>query len=79
MQRDLQEIESQAYREAQQIRGRADAEAIRIYADAYNRDQEFFTFMRTLETYQKTLGNKNTLILTTDSDLLRYLKRVNPR
>ena len=78
LQRDLLEIESEAYREAQQIRGRADAEAIRIFAEAYNRDPEFFAFMRTLETYQKSLGGKSTLILTTDSDLLRYLKRISP-
>jgi membrane protease subunit HflC len=79
LQRDLQEIESQAYREAMQIRGHADAEAIAIYANAYNRDPEFFGFMRSLEAYQKTFNNKTTLILTTDSELLRYLKRIRVR
>jgi membrane protease subunit HflC len=79
LQRDLQEIESDAYREAQQIKGRADAEAIRVFAEAYNRDPEFFAFMRSLETYQRSVGENSTLILTTNSDLLRFLKRVNPR
>ena len=79
LQRDLQEIQSEAYREAQQIKGRADAEAIRIFAEAYNRDPEFFAFMRSLEAYQRSVGENSTLILTTDSDLFRFLKRVNPR
>ena len=79
LQKDLQEIESEAYREAQSIIGRADAEAIQIYANAYNRDPDFYGFMRTLEAYQKTITEKNTLILSTDSDLLKYMKRMNAR
>jgi len=79
LQRDLQEIQSEAYREAQQIKGRADAEAIRIFAEAYNRDPEFFAFMRSLEAYQRSVGDNSTLILTTNSDLFRFLKRVSPR
>jgi membrane protease subunit HflC len=76
LQRDLNEIESEAYREAMQIRGEADARAMEIYANAYNRDPEFFAFMRSLEAYSKTFNDKSTLILSTDSDLLRYLKRI---
>ena len=79
LQRDLKEIESEAYYEAQLIIGRADAEAISIYANAYNRDPDFYGFMRTLEAYQKTINEKNTLILTTDSDLLKYIKNINAR
>ena len=79
LQRDLKEIESEAYYEAQLIIGRADAEAINIYANAYNRDPDFYGFMRTLEAYQKTFNEKNTLILTTDSDLLKYIKNINAR
>jgi membrane protease subunit HflC len=74
LKRDLNEIESGAYKEAQQIRGNADSEAIAIHASAYNKDPDFFGFMRSLETYQKTFGEKSTLILSTDSDLYKYLK-----
>jgi len=79
LQRDLKEIESQAYLEAQKIIGKADADAIAIYANAYNRDPEFYGFMRSLEAYNKTFSDKNTLILSTDSDLLKYVKKVTPR
>ena len=79
LQRDLNEIESQAYREAQQIRGQGDAEAIAIYASAFNRDPEFYGFMRSLEAYSRTFNEKSTLILTTESDLLRYMKSIRGR
>lgn len=76
MERDLQEIESEAYRQAQEIRGRADAEATTIYAGAFNRDPEFYEFFKTLETYRETIKSNNTLILGTDSDYFRYLKNI---
>ena len=79
LQKDLNEIESQAYREAQQIRGQGDAEAIAIYANAFNRDPEFYGFMRSLEAYSRTFNDKSTLILTTESDLLRYMKSIRGR
>lgn len=72
--RDLQEIESVAYRKAQEIKGIADAEATIIYADAYGADPEFYSFVQTLEVYIESLGEKNTLILSTDSEFLKYLK-----
>lgn len=73
--RDLQEIESKAYRKAQEIKGIADAEATIIYADAYGADPEFYSFVQTLEVYIESLGEKNTLILSTDSEFLKYLKK----
>lgn len=73
--KELAQIQSEAYRTAEEIRGNADAKATQIYAEAYNRDIDFFTFMKSLETYEETLDPGSTLILTTDSDLLRYLKR----
>lgn len=73
--RDLQEIESVAYRKAQEIKGIADAEATIIYADAYGVDPEFYSFVQTLEVYIESLGEKNTLILSTDSEFLKYLKK----
>ena len=72
--RDLQEITSEAYRTAQEIKGKADAEATIIYANAYGVDPEFYSFVQTLEIYDQSLGEKNTLILSTDSEFLKYLK-----
>jgi membrane protease subunit HflC len=74
--RDLKQIQSEAYRKAQEVRGKADGEATRIYAEAYNRDPSFYTFTKSLETYQQTVDSRTTFVLTTDSDLLRYLKNV---
>ena len=76
MQKELQKITSEAYRTAQEIKGRADAEATRIYAEAYNKDPDFYSFLNTLDTYKETLGGGSWLLLTTDSDYLKYLKNV---
>lgn len=72
--RDLQEITSEAYRKAQEIKGKADAEATIIYAKSYGVDPEFYSFVQTLEIYDQSLGEKNTLILSTESEFLKYLK-----
>ncbi|TBV81073.1 MAG: protease modulator HflC [Desulfobulbaceae bacterium] len=74
MERDLMEIRSTAHMEAQTLRGQADAEAARIYAESFGRDPEFFRFAKTLETYHQTLNDNTRLIITTDSPLFRYLK-----
>lgn len=74
MGKELKQITSEAYRKAQGIRGKADAETTRIYADAYNKDPLFYSFLKTLETYRKTIDEKTTIILTTDSDYYQYLK-----
>lgn len=66
-------ILADAEREAQILRGEGDAEAIQIYADAYERDPEFYSFVRSLEAYQKALADDATVILGADSDLLQYL------
>ena len=73
-QKELERIQSEAYKQAEQIKGDADAQAIQIYADAHGQDPEFFAFIQTLETYRQTTGASTKLILTTDSDLYRYLK-----
>lgn len=75
MQRELDQIQSEAYKKAQIIIGKSDAKAIKIYADAYNRDPEFYQFLKTLETYEKTINEKNTLIMTTDSDYYKFIKK----
>jgi modulator of FtsH protease HflK len=77
-QRSLAEIQSEARREAEIIRGRADAEASRVYSDAFNADPEFYSFLRTLESCSKSLGNQSTLMLGADSDYFRYLRSNQP-
>ncbi len=72
--KELQRITSEAYRTAEEIRGNADAEAAAIYAEAFGRDPEFYSFLRTLESYHETLDEESALILTTDSDYFKYLK-----
>ncbi|MGD9056347.1 MAG: protease modulator HflC [Desulfobacterales bacterium] len=72
--RDLQEIESEAFKKAQRIKGDADAEATIIYADAYGKDPEFYSFVQTLEIYRETLGENSSLVLSTNSEFLKYLK-----
>lgn len=73
-QKELERIQSEAYKQAEQIKGDADAQAIQIYAEAHGADPEFFAFLQTLETYRKITSEHTKLILTTDSDLYRYLK-----
>lgn len=80
--RKLKEIESGAYRKVQEIEGAADAKATEIYAKAYNQSPDalaLFEFLRTMDTYKKTLTSDTTLILTTDSELLKYLKTSEPK
>ena len=73
-QRDLKRISSEAYRTAQEIKGKADAEVTKIYAEAYGADPEFYSFTKTLEIYGQALDDKNSLVLSTDSEFLKYLK-----
>ena len=73
--RELQEITSTANREATEIRGKADAEAAKIYAQAYTSHPEFYAFLKSLESYKHILGTNTSLVLSTDSDLLKYLER----
>ena len=72
--RELKKIQSEAYKTAQEIKGKADAEATKIYAAAYNLDPEFYQFTKSLETYRVSLLKDTWLLLTTDSEFLKYLK-----
>jgi membrane protease subunit HflC len=74
--KELQRITSEAYRVAEEIKGEADAEAAAIYSEAFGRDPEFYSFLRTLESYKATLDAESTLILTTDGDYFQFLKDV---
>ena len=76
--RDLREIESAAYKRVQELRGEADAEATRIYAEAYDKSPEardFYGFLKTLDTYRVILGDRTNMILSTDSELFRLLEQ----
>ena len=75
--RDLNKIQSEAYREVEQIRGEADAKATEIYASAYNQSPqavEFYEFTRTMASYPDILDQGSTLVLSTESDLFKFLK-----
>lgn len=76
--RDLKEIQSKAYKSAQEIKGEADAEATEIYAKAYNIDPEFYSFQKTMDIYGQVLGKDSSMVLSTDSDFLKYFKAMNP-
>jgi membrane protease subunit HflC len=71
---DLKRIESEAYRRAQEIMGKADAEATSLYAQAFGVDPDFYSFVKTLEIYGEAIDENSSLILSTDSDLFKYLK-----
>ncbi|MEE9537558.1 MAG: protease modulator HflC [Desulfobacterales bacterium] len=72
--RDLKLITSEAYRIAQELKGKADAEATVLYAQAYGVDPEFYSFVKTLEIYTESLDQMSTIILSTDSEFLKFLK-----
>ncbi len=77
MEKELKTIESTAYKIIQITKGEADAKAIKIYAEAYDQDavsKSFYEFTRTMETFENTLSSDSMLILTTDSELFKYLK-----
>jgi len=71
--RQASEILAAAQSQAEITKGTGDSEAMRIYAEGYGTDPEFFDFMKSLEAYERVLGNKSTLVLSTDSDLFKYL------
>ncbi len=72
--RDLKLITSQAYKVAQEIKGKADAESTKIYAKAYGLDPEFYSFIKTLDVYGQALDKDSSLVLSTDSEFFKYLK-----
>ena len=79
--RDLNKIQSEAYRQVEEIRGVADAKATEIYAKAYNQSPEaveFYEFTRTMQAYKTIIADNTTLVLSTDSDLFKFLKGMNP-
>ena len=79
--RELNKIQSEAYREVEEIRGVADAKATEIYAQAYNQSREavaFYEFTRTMQSYKSIISENTTLVLSTDSELFKFLKGMEP-
>ena len=79
--RELNKIQSEAYRSVEEIRGVADAKATEIYASAYNQSPEavaFYEFTRTMQSYKSIIAENTTLILSTDSDLFKFLRGMDP-
>jgi modulator of FtsH protease HflC len=79
--RDLNKIQSEAYRQVEEIRGQADARATEIYSKAYNQNPEavaFYEFTRTMQAYKALIGDNTTLVLSTGSDLFKFLKGAAP-
>lgn len=73
--KDREILLATAYKEAEEIRGEGDAKAFRTYSSAYRRDPRFFEFTRSMEAYRKTFSKNSTMVLTPDSEFLRYLKQ----
>mgnify|MGYP002631225905 FL=1 len=74
--KDREIILADAYKLAQEVRGNGEAQAIKIYADAYQQDPDFYEFIRTMDAYKKVFDDKTKLVLTPESDFLRYLKEM---
>lgn len=72
--RELKQITSEAYKTAQELKGKADATATKIFADAFGLDPEFYSFTKTLEIYNESLDASSSLVLSTDSEFFKYLK-----
>ncbi len=78
--RELAEIQSEAFRQSEEIKGRADAEATAIYAGAYNQNRQavdLYKFIRSMESFEKSLDEHTSIILSTDSEFFKYLNRLN--
>jgi len=79
--KELKRIDSEAYKKVEEIRGTADAQATTIYAAAYNQSPvaaEFYQFMQTMSLYKESLSKEASLILSTDSELFKFLKSAQP-
>lgn len=72
-------ILAEAYRQAQELKGQGDAAATKIYAEAFGQDAEFFSFIRSLESYQKALDEKTTVVLSQEDEFLQFLNKSGAR
>jgi membrane protease subunit HflC len=76
VEKELKTIISTANREAEEIKGGADAEAAKIYADAYNQDPEFYSFIKSLESYKAAIGQNTNLVISSDSEFYKFLQKL---
>jgi modulator of FtsH protease HflC len=76
VERELKVIISSANREAEEIKGKADAEAAKIYAEAYNQDPEFYSFIKSLESYKDAVGQNTSLVISADSEFYKFLQKL---
>jgi membrane protease subunit HflC len=77
---ELMTIQSEAFKKSEEIKGKADAEAAKIYASAYNQSEQskyLYAFLKSMETFEKTFNSRTSIILSTDSELYKYLKSSN--
>ena len=72
-------ILAESYREAEKLKGQGDAESTRIYGEAYSKDPQFYKLVRTLDSYRKILDDKTSIILSSDSELLKLLTQGRPK
>ncbi len=77
LERDLREIESEAYKSAQIIKGKGEAKAARIYAEALGQDPGFFEFIKTMEVYNDSITEGTKFILSSESELFKYFRKLN--
>lgn len=73
--KDREIILAEAYKTSQEIRGEGEAKAFKIYADAYRQDPKYFEFVRSMEAYRKVFAKDTTMVLSPDSEFLRFLKK----
>ncbi len=66
---------AEAYKQEQTVRGKGDAKAIKVYADALQKDPKFYAFIRSMEAYKTSLKNDTTILMTEDSDFLKFLNK----
>jgi len=78
MERDLAKIQSEAYRMAEEIRGKADAQVTRIYAEVYGKNPEFYQFYQTLDFYKRYDNPRGLFVMGSDAELFRYLREREP-
>lgn len=78
MEKELKKIRSEAYRTATEVKGDADAKAARVYADAFNRNADFYSFYRAMESLEKTIGENSRIVVSSDSEFYGYLKNSRP-
>lgn len=74
MEKELKRIQSEAFRETEEIKGKADATAAKIYAEAYGKDPEFYAFNRSMESLIKTLGENTKMLISMDSAFYKYMQ-----